>query len=149
MDTEHTAITEPVRRIEVFTGTGRRRAWSADDKARIVAESVTSGESVCAVARRYGLSPQQLFGWRRQARQPREATAGDARLFVPAVVESARAEAPLPVPSPGTQAPKRVRRTESISGLIEVEIGGVTVRAGRGADVKMVAAVIRVLKAGS
>ena len=62
MDTEHSAITAPVRRIEVFTGTGRRRTWSAEDKAQIVAESVTSGESVCAVARRHGLSPQQLFG---------------------------------------------------------------------------------------
>ena len=39
MDTEHSAITEPVRRIEVFTGAGRRRTWSAEDKARIVAES--------------------------------------------------------------------------------------------------------------
>jgi len=25
MDTEHIAITEPVRRLEVFTGAGRRR----------------------------------------------------------------------------------------------------------------------------
>ena len=30
---------EPVRRFEIFTGTGRRRDWSDDDKARIVAES--------------------------------------------------------------------------------------------------------------
>lgn len=90
MDTAHTAITEPVRRIEVFTGTGRRRSWSAEDKARIVAESLTCGESVCAVARRHGLSPQQLFGWRRQVRQPPEATAGeDAPLFVLAVVDAA------------------------------------------------------------
>ncbi|TMJ48218.1 MAG: IS66 family insertion sequence element accessory protein TnpB, partial [Alphaproteobacteria bacterium] len=37
MDTEHIAITEPVRRLEVFTGTGRRRKWSHEDKARIVA----------------------------------------------------------------------------------------------------------------
>ena len=68
MDTEHSAITEPVRRLEVFTGAGRRRTWSDEDKARIVAEIATSGESVCAVARRHGLSPQQLFGWRRQLR---------------------------------------------------------------------------------
>ena len=44
MDTEHSAITEPVRRIEIFTGAGRRRTWSAEDKARIVAESLTSGK---------------------------------------------------------------------------------------------------------
>jgi transposase len=63
MDTVHSAITEPVRRLEVFTGAGRRRKWSDEDKARIVAEIVASGDSVCAVARRHGLSPQQLFGW--------------------------------------------------------------------------------------
>jgi transposase len=38
MDTEHSAITEPVRRLEVFTGAGRRRTWRDQDKARIVAE---------------------------------------------------------------------------------------------------------------
>jgi len=41
MDTVPSAITEPVRRLEVFTGTGRRRKWSNEDKARIVAEIVT------------------------------------------------------------------------------------------------------------
>jgi transposase len=55
MDTEHSAITTtPARRIEVFTGAGRRRAWSDEAKERIVAEIATSGESVCAVARRHG-----------------------------------------------------------------------------------------------
>ncbi|MEK9281047.1 transposase [Bradyrhizobium sp. ISRA442] len=27
---------------------------------------VASGDSVCSVVRRHGLSPQRLFGWRRQ-----------------------------------------------------------------------------------
>ena len=145
MDTEHTAITEPVRRIEVFTGTGRRRSWSAEDKARIVAESLTSGESVCAVARRHGLSPQQLFGWRRQARQPLEATGGeDARLFVPAVVD-----APPPARAHRSRKLKGARRSGGHSGIIELAIDGVMVRVGRGAEAKTVAAVIRALKAGT
>ncbi|MCV3211330.1 transposase [Mesorhizobium sp. YC-39] len=61
---------EPVRRLEIFTGSGRRREWPPEEKARIVAESYEAGETVCAVARRYGLSPQQLFTWRRAARRP-------------------------------------------------------------------------------
>ncbi|MGN6102553.1 MAG: hypothetical protein ACTHOR_15530 [Devosia sp.] len=33
-------LTKPeVRRVEVFAGAGRRRRWSAEDKAQIVAES--------------------------------------------------------------------------------------------------------------
>jgi hypothetical protein len=35
MDTEQSAITEPVRRLEVFSGAGRRRTWRDQDKARI------------------------------------------------------------------------------------------------------------------
>ena len=58
---------EPARRVEVFTGAGRRRAWSAEQKRQIVAERFESGETVSAVARRHGLTPQQLFGWRRWA----------------------------------------------------------------------------------
>jgi Transposase len=45
---------ERVRRLEVFTGAGRRRNRPAEQKARIVAESYESGEMVCAVARRHG-----------------------------------------------------------------------------------------------
>jgi transposase len=56
-----------VRRIELITGTGRRRRWSSDDKARIVEESLKPGANVSEVARRNGLSPQQLFAWRRAA----------------------------------------------------------------------------------
>jgi hypothetical protein len=52
-------------RLEVFTGAGRRRAWTAEQKARVVAESYAGGESVSTVARRQGLTPRQLFGWRR------------------------------------------------------------------------------------
>jgi hypothetical protein len=40
------------RRIEVFTGAGRRRAWTAAEKAAIVAESYAGAVSVCEVARR-------------------------------------------------------------------------------------------------
>ena len=144
MDTEHSAITEPVRRIEVFTGTGRRRAWSAEDKARIVAESVTSGESVCAVARRHGLSPQQLFGWRREARQPAARIETAAALFVPAVVEASLPERPV-----RRRGRYRTRQVDRSCGIIEVEIDGMTVRVGRGAEAKTVAAVLRVLKAGA
>ncbi len=142
MDTEHSAITEPARRIEVFTGAGRRRTWSTEDKARIVAETLNEGETVCAVARRHGLSPQQLFGWRRQARQAAGGIENAAPKFVPAVVEAT---------PPASIAPrrrrKRTRHADAISGLIEVEIADMTVRFGRGADAKTVAAVLRVLKA--
>jgi len=64
---------EPVRRFEVFTGSGRRREWSDERKAQIVAESYEPGVTVCAVARRHGLTPQQVFTWRRLARKPLEA----------------------------------------------------------------------------
>ncbi len=141
MDTEHSAITEPVRRFEVFTGVGRRRTWSIEAKARIVAESLTSEDSVCAVARRHGLSPQQLFGWRRQARQSASRSAEkEAPLFVPAVVDA-------PALTVRGRGPRRARRADAVSGMIELEIDGVTVRVGRGADVKTVVAVIRALKA--
>ena len=38
------AITKPVHRLQVFTGTGRRLTWSDEDKARIVDEIVASGD---------------------------------------------------------------------------------------------------------
>ena len=144
MDTVDSAITKPVHRLEVFTGAGRRRSFSNEDKARIVAEIVTSGESVSGVARRYGLSPQQLFGWRRQLRESQvEPSEADGLQFVPAVVDVASSAPPV---SRRRKVP--TCEVEPGSGTIEVEIDGVTIRVARGADVKTVGAVLRALKAG-
>jgi len=145
MDTVHNAITEPARRLEVFTGAGRRRSFSDEDKARIVAEILTSGDSVSGVARRHGLSPQQLFGWRRQMRDSQVGLSeADGLQFVPAVVDVAPSASPV---RRQRQAPQC--KAEPGAGTIEVEIDGVTVRVGRGADVKTVRAVLRALKAGA
>jgi len=67
---------ERARRMEVFTGAGRRRTWPADEKAAIVAESYAPGRTVCGVARRHGLTPAQLFTWRRLARRARQPLKG-------------------------------------------------------------------------
>ena len=56
-------VSEGPQRFDVFTGGGRRRRFTSIEKATIVEESYTDGNSVCGVARRHGLTPQQLFGW--------------------------------------------------------------------------------------
>ena len=131
-----------VRRLEVITGTGRRRRFSEDFKVQVIEETLVAGAVVSEIARRHGLSPQQVFTWRRQARQPAAGTQNAVPKFVPAIVEVA------PPTSIGARhRHKRTCHTDQISGLIEVEIAGTTVRIGHGADTKMAAVIIRALKA--
>jgi transposase len=86
-----------IRRLEVITGVGGRRAWSDEDKGRIVAESFAAGANVSAVARRYGLRPQQVYTWRRLARDGTLALPSEgAQGFVP-VIAAAREPAPLAI----------------------------------------------------
>ena len=146
MDTVDNAITKPVRRLEVFTGAGRRRTWSDEDKARVVAEIETSGDSVSGVARRHGLSPQQLFGWRRQVREADVVASEDDGLrFVPAVVDAASCD----TMGPRRRKTRAQHRDERLAGMIEVAIDGVTVRVGPGAPAETIAAVLRALKASA
>jgi transposase len=129
-------------RIEVFTGTRRRRPWSDEEKARIVAESYAGdGVTVCDVARRNDICPSQLFTWRRELRQPVETP-----LFVPAVIEEAAVPAPVSASRP-VRRPRRPRRSAGAA-PIEVSMDGISVRIGRGADATLIAAVLDALKAG-
>jgi transposase len=128
------ADVRPVPRIEVFTGSGRRREWNFEQKAAIVAESY-GPDSVSDVARRNGLSPAQLFTWRRAAR--RQSTTGeypDCPAFVPAVIEAP--EPAAPIANTGTRSP-----------IVEVSIDGNSVSIWRGADPAVVTAIIGALKA--
>ena len=137
---ELTPMRERARRIEVFTGAGRRRNWPADEKAAIVAESYAPGRTVCGVARRHGLTPVQLFTWRRLARRSRVPKA--PALIVPAVVEAVPG-----LPPPPASQPRRARQPGPVMG-IEVEMDGTVVRIGSGASPQAIGAVIRALKVG-
>jgi transposase len=44
----------------------KRRAWTQDEKRRIVDESLADGASIAEVARRHDLNANQVFTWRRQ-----------------------------------------------------------------------------------
>jgi transposase len=134
-------VLKPMRRIEVINGAGGRRRWSADDKARILEETLVPGAAVSEVARRHGLLPQQVFGWWREAR--RELDAGSAA-FVPVFVEPPSTAVPRDQPKPR----RRKRGAARAGGGIELELGGVVVRVGSDASPKSIAAVIKALKVG-
>ncbi len=80
------AMSEPIRRPGAVYRGGRRRTWSNEEKATIVAESDEPGTSISAVARRHGLSASQLFTWRRLMRQAGGHDGERALQFVPAVL---------------------------------------------------------------
>jgi transposase len=141
-DTEllHKSKDEPVRRLEVFTGAGRRRSWTAAQKARIVAESYASGEDVSSVARRHGLTPQQLFGWRRDAQRCAAERSGDSAggmTFAPVLVEAAPSANAGPPPC------------ATGAGTIEIALGAAMVRVGPGTDVATLTKVLRAVKAAT
>src|SRR2546430_16398358 len=115
---------EPVRRSEVLTGAGRRRSWSGEEKAAVIAESYGAGETVCAVARRHGLTPQQLFAWRRLARRSGSVL---PTIFVPAGLETKQPAMPA-MAIPPRRAPRR-----SKADWHALEIGGVQGRGGEDA----------------
>lgn len=58
-------MSDDYQRIEVITGTARRRRWTTNEKLRIVAASFESGETISAVARRHGVAANLLYRWRR------------------------------------------------------------------------------------
>jgi transposase len=140
---DHKLKSEPaLQRIEVITGTGRRRRYSRDDKARIVEETLAEGAVISEVARRHGLTPQQVFTWRRQAqRAAAPISEQEVAQFVPAIVE-------VPAGAPQQRRVLGDRRRKDGFGEIEIEIAGGIVRIGRGAEAATVAAVLRALKAG-
>lgn len=55
--------------IEVITSVQRRRRWSVTEKIEIVEETDQPGMSVSYVARKHGISPSQLFKWRKLYRE--------------------------------------------------------------------------------
>ena len=134
-------ISRPAQRLEIFTGTGRRRSWTAEQKSAIVAESLEDGAPVSQIARRHGLTPQQVFAWRRQARREADEPIGGLP-FAPVVVEPPSAASP-PAPSPENKP------ADARPPVIELDVAGSSVWIWPGADTATVTAIIGALKAAT
>jgi transposase len=113
------------RRFEVITGVGRRRRWTDEEKARIVAESLDPATTSSAVARRYGLHASQLFVWRQQFAAP------------------AVREAPGFVPVLGAQDDPAPAET---AGRMEIALGPAVVRVGADVDAAALRRVLEVVR---
>ena len=114
------------RRVEVVTGSPRRRRWSTAEKAAIVAESLAPGAQTSGIALRHGLHRNQLYDWRRKFRSAAATDAGLAGCdFVPVVAES---------------------HSGSEAAAIEIEIGSAIVRVEAGVELAFLGKVLRLLK---
>lgn len=117
------------QRIEVITGQRRRRRWSEEEKARIVAESLAPGANVSGVARRNGVSGGLLFKWRRDALHASSLAAPFIPITVTALV--LREDEVSAAASPGT---------------IEIELVGAFVRVAGAADKAVLKTVLAALR---
>ena len=155
-----------VRRIEPITGIARRPRWSREDKTRIVVESLQGGVSISEVARRHGLSPQQLFGWRRKARtscheagnaapadrratdpEPRQRRRKGRQLPSPEVCHDAPAFAPVVISASARSSPSGPsQRPPIVSGTIEIAIGDAVVRVSGEVETEALVAVLRAVR---
>ncbi len=117
------------RRLEVLTGVGRRRRWTEEDKAWIVAESLAPATTISAVARRYGLHASQLFAWRQQLQRR---AASPAAIGGPAFVPVLLAEDGTAPTEPGSR--------------MEIALGPVVVRVGADVDAAALRRVLEVVR---
>jgi transposase len=142
-------------RNNVVSGGGRRRRWSSADKARIVRESLKPGAVVSEVAQRHGLTRWQLYDWRRkvrtatggsavpddQARSSRPKRNGSMRK----AVEALPAFAPVVMATPAIP----LQLTAPEASLVEIAIGGVSVRVSGVVDVEGLVAVLNAIRRAS
>ena len=136
------------RRIEVITGKRRRRRWTAEEKARIVAESFEEGANISEVARRHGVVRGLLTVWRHKFSV---AAGAKASGFVPIQIGS---ESPSGTADEPGRFPADTRLREMASsagrycGAIEIEVSGARIRVEPGVDARTLATVLSALRGG-
>ncbi len=138
---------DPHRRIEVITGERRRRRWTGEEKARIVAESFEAKTNISEVARRNGVSRGLLTAWRRQVAAT---MAGKAPSFVPIQIgaesgggtagESER------ISPAQTRASEIAVPSAKTCGVVEIEMSGARIRVEPGVDLATLSTVLSALR---
>ncbi len=135
------------RRIEVITGQRRRRQWTAEEKARIVAESFEEGANISEVARRHGVVRGLLTVWRHKFAT---AAGHQAPGFVPVRITSesgpATADEPDRLASAHEVPPLQMSPPPGKpGGVIEIEVRGARIRVEPGVELATLSTVLSAL----
>jgi transposase len=108
-----------VSEVEILARVERRRKWSIEEKAALIAEVEAEGGKVKLVAQRHRVSESLLYNWR--AAWKAAAGSSGAVEFVPlGVVGEADTAAPALRPPP--EPPSSQRHAEAKAGAIEIAL---------------------------
>ena len=128
---------------EIFARVERRRKWTAEEKAALLAEVEADGGKVTIVARRHRISESLLYNWR--AARKAAATAMPPPAFIPLGVlggSSHRETAMLALPEP-----RPMRANDSSAGGIEIVLpNGARVSVDAFVNEKALSRVLRAMK---
>ena len=134
------------QRVEVITGRQRRRRWTAEEKARIVAESFEEDANISDVARRHGVSRGLLTVWRRQlsssGQEPKQSFAAVKIATVATVSNDATRYSAEP-DAVATALPAVRSRGR---GRIEIDVAGARIRVESGVDHATLAMVLAAVR---
>jgi len=114
-------------RMTLISGGERRRRWSFEERAQILAAIEEPGAVVAEVARRADVCTSLVYKWRREA-----GVAANASGFAPVIVK----ETPAAAARPG----------EPEVGVILVEMKDARVRIGANASSALIAATLKALR---
>jgi transposase len=132
------------QRVEVITGRQRRRRWPAEEKARIVAESLEADANISDVARRHGLARGLLTIWRRQlsggGQEPGQSFAA-VKIDTVAPLSDGTARHLAESDAVGSTLPAIWSR-----GRIEIDVAGARIRIESGVDHATLAMVLAVVR---
>jgi transposase len=110
--------------VEILPRIERRRQWTADEKAALMAEVAAEGGKVAVVARRHRISPSLLYNWRSAAKSAATATqAATALKFMPlGVFDHGAAAAPAMLPPRASEPSSASRSGKDDAGAIEITL---------------------------
>ena len=134
------AGTVALERVEIVTRGERRRSYTPEEKARLLAETAEAGARVLEVAQRHGISPSLLHRWRREAEgRPVRKLARPVPRLVPLLVG-----APAEMAAPGMSEVAGDRAGATIEVVLR---NGRVLRVGAAVEVAMVARLAAALEA--
>src|SRR5277367_2955856 len=121
----------PKDRVEITTRTERRRRWSAEEKLRIVRETLRPGAVASVVADRHGIGTGLLYTWRKQM-----LTAAMTGFATGEVTPEPQTPPLLDGPSfPDAPAPAPDQGSAAMDAAAEIDLpDGTRVRVGNGAS---------------